>query len=361
MLKNLSNITPKQIKVFCMTFIAMFIIVALQHSGIRINIFENFKIPQIRLISPLPEKTDAFYELLPKLEQKKINFELKKETHIIPQSYASNELLADNANAYIVVDLDSGQILAEKNSDQRYAIASLTKIMSSVTALDLASPDEEFTIIDRDAHVVPTIIGVTPGEKLTLEELLNGSLLTSGNDAAEAIRNGIDAKYGAEVFIRAMNEKANIIGLENTHFTNPQGFDYGDNYSTAYDLALLSQYALTQYPLIDSIVKKDYQYFPPNHNHKEFKMINWNGLIGVYPDTQGIKIGFTGAAGRTTAVVSNREGKKILVVLLGAPGIMERDLWAAQLLDYGYQKTLSLSPINVNEYQLQAKYDSWYY
>lgn len=98
---------------------------------------------------------------------------------------------------------------------------------------------------------------------------------------------------------------------------------------------------------------------PQDNNHKEFKLPNWNGLLDVYPNIIGFKIGNTDDAGKTTVVLSQRENKTILVVLLGAPGIIERDLWAGQLLDIGFQKTSNLTPINVTEAQLREKYRTW--
>lgn len=346
-------------KVFLITFLSMFIITSLHNLGVRLPQFQNIKI-QFKLLSPLPQKTDTLDLLVPKLEQKKMQFELKKDSLLIKNSYASTIFNADNAKAYIVIDIDTGQILLQKNSGQREPIASLTKIMTAVTALDLASPGETFTIENKAAAEIPSIIGVSTGEKLTLTDLLKGVLLMSGNDAAEAIRNGIDDKYKDKLFIRAMNEKAAILGLTNSHFTTPQGFDYGNNYSSASDIAKLAVYAITEYPLINEIVKQDYLTIPANVNHKEFKLTNWNGLLDVYPGTQGVKIGYTEDAGYTTVVFADRNDKKILVVLLGAPGILERDLWTAQLLDFAYQKTLGLQPMNISEDQLQAKYASWY-
>lgn len=354
------KISKAHIKVFCLAFVPMFIIVVLQHLGVKSNLFQQVK-AQISIEKPIPDDKNVIDEIKPILEKKKPEFEIKKETSFVRQTYADSGLLAEQANAYLVIDMDSGKVLAEKNSETEFAIASITKVMTSVVALDLANPEELFPIDQTAAAVEPSIIGVTQGEKLTVDELLRGALLSSGNDAAEALRDGIDLKYNQKIFIDAMNEKAKIIGMNNTRFTNPQGYDYGRSYSTAIDVARLTQYALTQYPLIDEIVKLDYYYLPENQNHKEFKLYNWNGLIGVYPDTMGVKIGNTGRAGKTTVVVSNRNGKKIMAVLLGAPDIKERDLWTAELLDLGYQKALGLTPVNITEDQLLAKYASWYY
>lgn len=337
----------------------MFVISSLNHLGLRLPKLQNFNI-KINIISPIPQKIDVLDSLIPKLEQKKMQFELKKNTSLISKIYASQNFDANNANAYTLIDVDTGQILAEKNSDQKKSIASLTKIMTAVIALDLSTPDELFTVSAKASNQIPSIIGLTPGEKLTLTELLNGALLMSGNDTAEVIREGIEAKYKDKIFIKAMNEKAQIIGLSSTHFTTPQGFDYGENYSSANDIARLTIYALKNYPLIKDIVKKSYSTLPANQFHKEFDMNNWNGLLGVYPDVNGVKIGYTGDAGYTTIVLSERNDKKILAVLLGAPGIPERDLWTAELLDFGYKQTLGLDPINITRDRLQAKYNSWY-
>lgn len=353
------NISKAHIKVFFLAFVPMFIIVVLQHLGIKSNIFQQVK-AQITIEKPIPDEKNVLDEIKPQLEKKKPIFELKKDTSFVRQTYADSGLEAEQANAYLVVDMNTGRILAEKNGETEYAIASITKVMTSVVALDLAKPDEIFPIDNTAANVEPSIIGVTAGEKLSVDELLRGALLSSGNDAAEALRDGVDLKYNQRVFIEAMNEKAKVIGMSKTKFTNPQGFDYGLSYSTAYDVARLTHYALTNYPLIDEIVKLDLYTIPQNENHKEFKLINWNGLIGVYPDTTGVKIGNTGRAKKTTAVVSNRNGKKIMAILLGAPDIKERDLWTAQLLDYGYQTAYGFEPVNVTEDQLIAKYASWY-
>jgi D-alanyl-D-alanine carboxypeptidase len=229
--------------------------------------------------------------------------------------------------------------------------------MTAVVALDLANPDEEFTVTEKAAKVIPTKIGVVVGQKMTLRELLHAALLTSANDAVQVIEDGIDAKYGEPVFVRAMNEKAQFLKLTESHFMNPQGFDNAEHYSSAHDLAVLTHYAM-QYPLISEIVKKDYEYLPADQNHKQFDLPNWQGLLGVYPGAEGVKIGNTDSALHTTVVLSQREGKTILAVVLGANNGLDRDLKAAELLDYGFGK-YNIKPANITTEQLQAKYQTW--
>jgi len=345
--KTTTRSLPLSWRIFWMTFITMFILVTMQYLGI--------KPPQ--LLSPKPMKTDAMETVIPKLQEKKNDFSLKRSTPFISKTYAAS--LYDEANAYITIDYDTGSILTEKDSTRRVSIASLTKIMTAVVALDLADSTELFTVTPTAADEEPTKIVVEPGEKLTLDELLNAVLLTSANDAAEVIKEGVDTKYEDDIFIKAMNEKAEILGLYDTHFENPQGFDGKTHYSSAHDLAILTQYALSNYPLISEIVKKDFEFLPADTNHKEFKLYNWNGLVDVYPNIFGVKIGNTEDAGKTTIVGSEREGKKVLAVLLGTPGIIERDLWASELLDQGFSELANLKPIGITEDELRIKYSTW--
>lgn len=263
------------------------------------------------------------------------------------------------ANAYIVVDQDTKNILLEKNMNQKVSIASVTKIMTAIVALDLADPSDEFIVSEQASKIIPTKIGVVPGEKMNLKELLYAVLLTSANDAAEVIKEGVNAQYGTDVFVKAMNTKASLLNLTNTHYQNPQGFDSTAHYSSAFDLAVLTTYALENYPLIAEIVDKPYAYLPETSGHKQFDLLNWNGLLGVYPGVSGVKIGNTDRAGKTTVVTSTRNNKHILAVVLGTESIYDRDEITAQLLDEGFAMTIQLPPIAVTKQQLQEKYNSW--
>lgn len=336
-------------KIFWLTFFLSCLMVTIQHSFIY----------QAAFLSPLPQKEDILDSLIPKLQQKINTFKLFKKTSFVPKSYAASIL--DNAQAYVVLDYDTGTILADKGLSKKLPLASLTKIMTAVVALDLASPSENFTAPYYIRQVQPTHIAMQPGETMTLKELLHAALLTSANDATETIKFGINQKYGEQLFIRAMNQKADFLGLRNTHFNNPQGFDNEKNYSSVEDYAVLAHYALTNYPLISEIVKKDYFKLSSNTSHRQHDLYNWNGLLGVYPGAMGIKIGNTEASGYTTAVVAEREGKKVLAVLFGAPGVLERDMWASDLLDLGFLEDANLPPIGVTEYQLREKYSTWRY
>lgn len=336
-------------KLFLFNLLAVFALVFLQKVGVNAH----------TIVSPVPAKEAVLDELLPKLEEKKNIFRVKKESaFLISPVSAAGEF--EQARAYGVVDLNTGDVLIEKNLSERIPIASITKVMTAVVALDLVSPDELFTVTEHAAGIEPTKIGVVAGEKMKVSELIDAAILTSANDAVEVIREGIDSKYGAGTFVKAMNAKAKIIGLKNTNFSNPQGFDNKQHYSSVEDLSILAHYALENYPSLKETAKKEYQFLPKDQNHKQFDLYNWNGLLGVYPGASGIKIGNTGRAGYTTLVTSEREGKKLAVVLLGAPGVLERDLWASQLLDIGFEK-LGLKSVNITEEDLKEKYSTWKY
>ncbi|MBI4079336.1 MAG: D-alanyl-D-alanine carboxypeptidase [Candidatus Levybacteria bacterium] len=335
-------------KIFWLCFFVIFLIVALQHTNIRTS----------KLFSPLPAKANIMDLIRPKLQTKPSSFRLQKRTQLISQSFASAPF--DEAVAYGVIDFDTGEVLAEKNLATKLSIASLTKVMTAIVALDLAKPTDVITVTKRASKAAPSKIMLKPGEKIPLRDLLAATLLSSANDAAKAIQDGIDVTYGELVFINAMNEKSRMLGLKNTHFTNPQGFDNLNHFSSVEDLAILTHYAMQNYPPLAELVGKDFADITARHD-KRFYLNNWNGLLGVYPGVQGVKIGNTEAAGKTTIVVATREGKGMLVLLLGAPGIVERDLWAAQLLDLGFEKSISLAPVAITKEQLRAKYKTWRY
>lgn len=347
-MKNL-HLTDFHKQIFFGSFIAMFLITMLGHLNLT---------PQA-LIRPMPTGEEIFRDVLHKLENHKNTYSLHTPHQFIPQTEAAGDY--ENARSYALIDLASGEVLREKALERKIPIASLTKIMTAVVALDLAQPDEYITITERAARQIPTKIGVVTGEQMKVSELLEALMLTSANDSAQAIADGMDQKYGDDIFIRAMNAKAAYIGLKKTHFANPQGFDASDHYSTAEDLAVLTHYALTHYPLLAETVSKDYVFLPADSYHKQFDLYNWNGLLGVYPDVSGVKIGNTDDAGKTTIVVSHRNGLSLLAIVLGAPGIIERDLWAAELLDEGYAEKAGLKPVKVTRDQLLEKYRTWKY
>jgi serine-type D-Ala-D-Ala carboxypeptidase (penicillin-binding protein 5/6) len=348
----MNNLFSKPIlKIFIFSFLLIFLSSMAMNSGFRIDL--NFFNNDNKDWGITKDKVKSLLKVKPN------TFELEKQSSFIQPAFADD--IKANPTAYIIVDAGTGKVIAEKNSGERLPIASITKTMTAIVALDLADPNEKFLISERAANQIPTKIGVIKGEQMRLEELLAASILTSANDATQVIKEGVDTKYGEKVFIRAMNLKALNIGLKNTSFSNPQGFDGQYNFSTAEDLAVITHYALNNYPLIRDLASKNYMFLPQNEDHKQFDLYNWNGLIGVYPGVFGLKIGNTEDAGKTTTVAATREGKTIIAVVLGANDILERDLWAAELLDYGFEQAYGLKRVEITEEQLREKYTEWNY
>ncbi len=339
-------------RVFAFTFAIVFLLTIVQYL-IPKNLNENF-------LNSNTSKNSILNNVYKRIENKTNIFKLNEPLSLVSSSFASSYDF-DNSNAYVAIDYNTGNVLLEKNMSKKFSIASLTKLMTAVVSLDLAKPNDNILISKKASQEEPTTIGVVAGQKMTVKELLNAALLTSANDAAEALRDGINQKYGSNIFVDAMNKKAKFLKLNNTNFSNPQGFDNPNNYSSAEDLAILTHYALENYPLIRDIVKKDYQFIPATNNHKQFDLYNWNGLLDVYPGVEGVKIGNTDNAGYTSIVLSERNNKKVLVVLLGAPGIIKRDIWASEILDASFEKLSQLPSAQITENDLRQKYSTWKY
>lgn len=325
----------------------------------------QFAVRSASPVSPEFKQTvSAFEQLKPKLEMKANDFNLNSKQTMVEKSFFVPQAAAgagyEGASGYALIDFDTGEVMLSKNLSEKLPIASLTKIMTAVVALDLANLDEQFKVSEKAATQVPTKVMLKSGEKYSLKDLIGSLLISSANDSAQVLREGIDAKYGEDVFVKAMNHKAKVLGLKNSHFTNPQGFDNRNHKSSVADLGVLSVYALKNYPLIAQTVSLQTLDLTDGGRDMRFYLQNWNGLLGVYPGVSGIKIGNTGKAGYTTIVLSEREGKKLLAVLLGAPGVLERDLWTAELLDAGFGK-IGISPAGITEEILRQKYSSWRY
>ena len=154
---------------------------------------------------------------------------------------AADNALSINAKAFVLMDPISGRILLEKNSQEKMAMASTTKIMTAIVALEKGDLQSQIRVSPRAASIGGSSFYLKPGDVLTLEDMLFGLLLPSGNDAAVAIAEHIAGTE--DKFVQMMNQKALELGALNTHFTNPHGLDDPEHYTTAVDLAVISRYA----------------------------------------------------------------------------------------------------------------------
>ena len=231
------------------------------------------------------------------------------------------------AAALYMVELKSGRVLLEKNSTRRLPPASLTKIMTALVALD-AAPLQEVVRIDSRAVVHHSSYKFRPGEEFFLRDLLTAMLVTSANDACEAVAWHVGGD--ADRFVTMMNERARTLGLKNTHFANACGFDAPGQYSTAADLAALTEQAL-QVPAISMMVRTVTRDIASVDGARQVLLRSTNEML-LDPDVNGVKTGYTSKAGRCLIASMFKDGHRLLLV-----GLNVKDRWeqAPRLLRYG--------------------------
>ena len=214
----------------------------------------------------------------------------------------------------IVVEADSGRVLFDKNSGERLKLASLTKIMTAVVALEHKSLSDKLTVSDKAATIGENAMGISTGEAYTLEELMYGLLLNSGNDAAYAIAEGVAGD--SDTFVKWMNMKSAELGLHNTYFADPSGLD-DSSYTTARDLVVLTEYAM-RFSEFRQIVATFSKELPYSDEHKELYLENQTNLLTTYPGDIGVKTGYTEEAGLCLVSYAVNGGKEMIGVVLGS-------------------------------------------
>jgi D-alanyl-D-alanine carboxypeptidase len=236
---------------------------------------------------------------------------------------------AVSAAAAVVLDDKSGEVLFEKAGDQQLAIASLTKIATAVVALEEGDLDSVATVdVDSRTMTTSTLMGLLPGDRFTLRDLLYGLMLPSGNDAALAIARQVSGSDAA--FVEEMNALAARLGLEKTHFANPHGLRATGHISSARDVAALSRYAMSVPGFAEIVATPSWT----ARGSRTISFSNINPFIFDYAGGDGLKTGFTRQAGPTIAASATREGHRLYLVLLNAPA---RDQDARVLMDWAFR------------------------
>lgn len=224
----------------------------------------------------------------------------------------------------------NGEVLFEKNGNMRLGIASTTKIMTAIIVIESCSLDEEVATPSEAVGVEGSSLYLKKGEVLTVEELLYGVLLQSGNDAATSL--AIHCAGSVPAFVELMNEKASLLGLSDTHFDNPHGLSSDEHYSTATELGKIAAYALKNetFRKIASTYTHKIRY---DGNEGGRLLVNHNKLLKTYEGAIGVKTGFTKSTGRTLVGAAERDGLTLISVTLNAP-----DDWRDHktLLDCGF-------------------------
>lgn len=244
------------------------------------------------------------------------------------------------ASAAYFVEITTGETLFEKNHHQKMPIASLNKIMTAIVTLELKDWQDEISINQTAVEMELDKMLLIAGERLTVEELIYGMFLVSANDAAQALAE--ESTGSRDEFISLMNQKAKQIGMINTKFANPTGLDEDPSagsgqtqYSTAYDVALMSRYLIKTSPDILNISSTYHKFIPQTDKHQDYDMYSGVNLLTTYNGVVGLKTGFTPQAGYTLVTVAKRGDKIVLGVLLNSDNRRDE---AKTLLDYSFKK-----------------------
>ncbi|WP_130807119.1 D-alanyl-D-alanine carboxypeptidase family protein [Senegalia massiliensis] len=256
--------------------------------------------------------------------------------------FAINENIS--AKSAILIERDSGRILYSKNISQKLPIASTTKIMTALIAIEKGDLNKVVTIKKEWTEIEGSSIYLKPNEKIKLKDLIFGLMLRSGNDAAVAIAHEIAGSV--ENFSVLMNKRAKEIGAKNTNFTNPHGLHSEDHYSTAYDLAIITREALKNE--IFREISKTNDYVPDRKSPSHF--YNKNKTLTQYKGGDGVKIGYTKLAGRCLVASATRDNMQLIAVVLDDNNWFENSY---KLFDYGfenYKRTTIIRKDNFIEY-----------
>ncbi|MCC6140457.1 MAG: D-alanyl-D-alanine carboxypeptidase [Nitrospira sp.] len=237
------------------------------------------------------------------------------------------------AHSIFMKELRSGRVLYQHESLKRLSPASLTKIMSALVILEKGKLDDQATISRNAARAPKTHLRLRPGEVFKLEDLLKAMLIVSANDACLAAVEHVGGDE--EQFVMLMNAKAAALGLTDTHFSNGCGFDGPEHYSTAEDLAKLSEVAL-QNPVFRALVREEREIITPISGHRAYVLHSTNRLLGRIPGVEGVKTGFTSKAGRCLIAKVSQNGSDLLVVILNSN---RRWNTAVSLIDFGLKST----------------------
>ena len=300
---------------------------------------------------------------------------LSLQAIILPTAFADDEIKnepADNvigfepqAKSVILLEPNSGKVIYEKNADQQFAPASVTKIMTMLLAME-AIDDGRITLKDKIvcSEKVKSMGGssmiLDTGEVRTVEEILKGIAIASGNDAAVAMAEFLEGSE--EAFAVKMNERAKELGMTNTHFENATGLSASGHLSTAKDISIMSR-ELLKHPTILNY-SSIYMETISEGRKTPIELVNHNKLVRFYKGCDGLKTGFTQEAMYCISATATRDNVRMLTVIMGAPSYKQRNADASKLMDFGFSKyqskTILAKDEDAQQIPLNKKGDSFY-
>lgn len=263
-------------------------------------------------------------------------------------SNVKDDELVVNAPSILCFDRASKTVIYEKNGYQKRAMASTTKIMTAIVAIENGNLNDVVVVSKKAASINGSRLGLKEGDEITLENLLYGLLICSGNDAAIAIAEHIGGNV--ENFCNMMTNKAKELGAENTSFTSPHGLDDKQHYTTAYDLSIIADYAM-DIPIFSKIVQLNFATIYINNNPKQIK--NTNNLLGSVEGVNGIKTGFTNNAGRCIVLSVTRDNWQLIFVVLGCNTTKQRTNDSMKFIEYCFNnyELMDLTRVANEEYK----------
>ena len=277
-------------------------------------------------------------------------YEVLEDAESIETNSSSSELPTINSRAYVVIDRKSNTVLVGKNENQKKKMASTTKIMTALIVIENCDLSETVEISKKSASTGGSRLGLKTGDKITVYDLLYGLMMRSGNDSAVALAEHTAGSISN--FADLMNQKAVELGLSNTHFVTPHGLDEDEHYTTAYELALLSNYAMNNEIFAKIVGTKNYTI---TINGYPKTLTNTNELLGSLNGVYGIKTGFTNGANRCLVTCCKRGEMDLICVVLGADTKKYRTTDSIKLLEYSFS---NFKYVNIEE-MVSNYFETW--
>ena len=245
--------------------------------------------------------------------------------------------LAENAKSAIIIEASSGKIIFEKNADERLAMASMTKMMTLLLIMENIENgnltwDEMITTSENAASMGGSQIFLQVGEQMSVEDMVKGICIASGNDASVAMAERIGGTE--ENFVQMMNDKAKELGLNNTHFENAYGFDGEEHYSSAYDMAMIAKELVKHEEILE--FSGTYEDYLRKDTENSFWLVNTNKLVRYYSGVDGLKTGYTDKAMYCLTATALKNNMRLITVVMGEPDSATRSSETAAMLDYGF-------------------------
>jgi len=247
--------------------------------------------------------------------------------------------LSGDAKSAILIERDTGEILFDENAHEKLPPASMTKIMTLLIIMEAIeqgnlSKDEMVRVSEKAASMGGSQIFLEAGEEMSVDDLLKGIAIASGNDASVALAERIAGSE--EAFVKKMNEKAKELGLKNTKFQNTTGLPAEDHYSTSYDMAIISKELLKYESITD--YTSIYEDYLRKGEENEFWLVNTNKLVRFYPEVDGLKTGYTNEAKYCLTATAEKNDMRVIAVVMGAKTPKERNSAVSDMLDYAFSQ-----------------------